>query len=74
MTKESSYSFVAMSVFISLLENLPSSIDNVLPYILQTCVNELTYLNGRTAYRRMIMQTVCIAFHYNAMLAFSALD
>lgn len=55
MTKESSYSFVAMSVFISLLENLPSSIDNVQPYILQTCVNELTYLTGRTAYRRMIM-------------------
>ena len=63
-----------MSVFIALLENLPGSIDDIVPYILQTCASELSYLTGRTAYRRMIMQTVCMAFHYNAGLAFTALE
>ena len=58
------------------LENLYGKIDHILPFLIDTCVNELNSLHPKQSKKlqSVILQTLCLCFWYNAPLTFQICD
>jgi len=67
---------VCMKVLIAMLENLGSgTIDEALPYIIRICVSQLQLkIKVTKNYTSMVIQTLSMAFWYNAPLTFHILE
>lgn len=68
---------VITKIIIALLENLQGRIDDALPFIIQTCTQELLN-NGKGKLpknvKSMLLQTLCMSFWYNSQLTFHIME
>jgi hypothetical protein len=62
----------SFKIIIAFIENLYGKIDHILPFIVDTCVNEMNSLHPKQSKKvqSVILQTLCLCFWYNTSLVF----
>jgi len=67
-----------MGLIIAILENMQGAIDNEFPVLLKIVLDELAHMStikdASKAYIQSILQTISIAFLYNAQMAFAYME
>jgi len=67
-----------MGLIIAILENMQGTIDNEFPVLLKIVLDELAHMNSleepSKSYIQSILQTISIAFLYNAQMAFAYME